>query len=39
MIYYELWMRLWPRVEILRSFVLSMLRRFLYFVQNRVEMR
>jgi hypothetical protein len=50
MIYYERGMRpaeasgiqndeLWPRVEILRSFVLSKLRRFLHFVQNRVEMR
>jgi len=29
---------LWPRVEISGSFVLSKLRRFLYFVQNRVEM-
>ena len=30
---------LWPRVENLPSFVLWKLRRFLYFVQNRVEMR
>jgi len=29
--------RLWPRVENLPSFVLWKLRRFLYFVQNRVE--
>ena len=32
-------MWLWPRVEICLAFVLSELRRFLYFVQNRVETR
>jgi len=31
--------RLWPRVEICRAFVLSELRRILYFEQNRVEVR
>jgi hypothetical protein len=31
-------MWLWPRVEIRLSFVFWKLRRFLYFVQNRVEM-
>jgi len=31
--------RLWPRVEISRSFVLRELRRFLHIWQNRVEMR
>src|ERR1700735_232794 len=29
---------LWPRVEFVLSFVFSVLRRFLHFVQNRVEM-
>jgi hypothetical protein len=29
---------LWPRVEILRRFVLSELRHILHFAQNRVEM-